>query len=278
MLTLNPLCREGIDYVEEQLLLRGFDKRGKLFVRRSGPIVATVYPRWEHGNVENYVIGSEPIWFCPDTIVRLRDNVSCTTFLTIIGRMAAGTVPVPTPEHPFRKVTKISNSSLEWYLRHGTPELLQRYFGMPLEPLRWDIVQEVLDCTFFAPLDFLATYEGNRSRAEFMTQRYHNLGHIMDIRYHYLYEKKLLEFKNNLLEEEQLLKEAVLQKRNNPKDCDSIYWRDLKVLQAAENGDWGPAEQLLAKMSAGGLALLKRYHIQDKGPYPKEFARLCYDD
>ena len=203
MLTLNPLCREGIDYVEEQLLLRGFDKRGKLFVRRSGPIVATVYPRWEHGNVENYVIGSEPIWFCPDTIVRLRDNVSCTTFLTIIGRMAAGTVPVPTPEHPFRKVTKISNSSLEWHLRHGTPELLQRYFGIPLEPLRWDIVQEVLDCTFFAPLDFLATYEGNRSRAEFMTQRYHNLGHIMDIRYHYLYEKNLLEFKNNLLEEEQ---------------------------------------------------------------------------
>lgn len=49
MLTLRPLCQEGIEYVEEQLLLRGFDKRGKLFVRRSGVIVSTVYPCWEHG-------------------------------------------------------------------------------------------------------------------------------------------------------------------------------------------------------------------------------------
>ena len=99
----------------------------------------------------------------------------------------------------------------------------------------------------------------------------------MDIRYHYLYEKNLLAFKNNLLEEEQLLKEAVLPKRNNPKDCDSIYWRDLKVLQAAENGDWVPAEQLLAQMSAGGLALLKRYHVEDKGPYPAAYARQRCD-
>ena len=45
MLTLNPLCQEGMEYLEEQLLLRGFDKRGKLFARRSGPIVSKVYPR-----------------------------------------------------------------------------------------------------------------------------------------------------------------------------------------------------------------------------------------
>lgn len=61
MLTLRPLCQEGIDYVEEQLLLRGFDKRGKLFVRCSGVIVSTVYPCWEHGQLEDYIIGIWPI-------------------------------------------------------------------------------------------------------------------------------------------------------------------------------------------------------------------------
>ena len=30
-------------------------------------------------------------------------------------------------------------------------------------------------------------------------------------------------------------------------------------------------------MSAGGLALLKRYHIEDKGPYPAAYARQRYD-
>ena len=40
----------------------------------------------------------------------------------------------------------------------------------------------------------------------------------------------------------------------------------------------GPAKQLLARMSAGGLALLKRYHVEDKGPYPAAYARRRYDE
>lgn len=39
----------------------------------------------------------------------------------------------------------------------------------------------------------------------------------------------------------------------------------------------GPAEQFLAEKSAGALALLKRYHVEDKGPYPAVYARRRYD-
>lgn len=76
-----------------------------------------------------------------------------------------------------------------------------------------------------------------------------------------------------------IMEKAYREKRSHlPVNAQPQDENDRKILQAAENGDWGPAEQLLAEMSAGGLALLKRYHIEDKGPYPKEFARLRYDD
>ena len=62
-----------------------------------------------------------------------------------------------------------------------------------------------------------------------------------------------------------------------PEWYEGKYQQAMHILEAAENGDWGPAEQLLAQMSAGGLALLKRYHIEDKGPYPAAYARQRYD-
>ena len=47
---------------------------------------------------------------------------------------------------------------------------------------------------------------------------------------------------------------------------------------AAESSDWDPAEQFLAEKSAGALALLKRYHVENKGPYPAAYARQRYDE
>ena len=163
MLTLRPLCQEGMDYVEEQLLLRGFDKRGKLFVRSSGPIVATVYPCWVCGQLEDYLMG------------------------TLAGRMAVGTVPLPTPESPFRKVTKIPYPFLNYYLRGFTPEGLRRSFGVDVEDFRWEDIQEVLDCTLLAPLDYRATYEGEKAREEFFRETMH----IFIARNFYMYEKNL---------------------------------------------------------------------------------------
>lgn len=48
--------------------------------------------------------------------------------------------------------------------------------------------------------------------------------------------------------------------------------------EATESSDWDPAEQFLAEKSAGALSLLKRYHVEDKGPYPAAYARRRYDE
>ena len=63
-----------------------------------------------------------------------------------------------------------------------------------------------------------------------------------------------------------------------PEWYEGKYQQAMHILEAAENGDWGAAEQLLAQMSAGGLDLLKRYHIEDKGLYPAAYARQRYDE
>ena len=186
MFTFRPLCQEGIDYVEEQLLLRGFDKRGKLFIRRSGPIVATVYPRWECGQMEDYVMGTQPIWACPDKIVQLRDGDGMK-WGSIVGRMAVGTTPSPTPESPFHKVKKIPYTFLDYYFRGFTPEDLRREYGVNVEDLRWEHIQEVLDCTLLAPLDYRATYEGEKAHKEFLRQT----RHVFVARRFYMYEKDL---------------------------------------------------------------------------------------
>lgn len=273
MFTFRPLCQEGIDYVEEQLLLRGFDKRGKLFARRSGPIVATVYPRWECGRMEDYVMGTQPIWACPDKIAWLRDGDN-TRWGMIVGRMAVGTTPLPTPESPFRKVTKIPYPFLDYYFRGFTPEGLRRRFGVDAEDLRWEHIQEVLDCTLLAPLDFRATYEGEKAHKEFIRET----RRIFIARNFYMYEKNLPDLRADVKMEEKFRSECIQQYGKYPDMYEKKYQQALQILQAAENGDWGPAERLLAEKSAGGLALLKRYHIEDKGPYPKEFARLRYDE
>lgn len=273
MFTFRPLCQEGIDYVEEQLLLRGFDKRGKLFIRRSGPIVATVYPRWECGQMEDYVMGTQPIWACPDKIVQLRDGDGMK-WGSIVGRMAVGTTPSPTPESPFHKVKKIPYTFLDYYFRGFTPEDLRREYGVNVEDLRWEHIQEVLDCTLLAPLDYRATYEGEKAHKEFLRQT----RHVFVARRFYMYEKDLPNLQADVRLEQKYRDECLRQYGFYLDVHEKNYQQTLQILQAVENGDWTPAEQLLAEMSAGGLALLKRYHIEDKGPYPKEFARLRYDD
>lgn len=272
MLTLRPLCQEGIEYVEEQLLLRGFDKRGKLFVRRSGPIVATVYPCWVCGQLEDYLMGTQPIWACPDKIDRLRDGDGMK-WRSIVGRMAMGTTPSPTPESPFRPVTRIPYPFLEYYLRRFTPEGLRRSFGVDVEDFRWEDIQEVLDCTLLAPLDFRATYEGEKAHKEFLRQT----RHVFVARRFYMYEKDLPNLQADVRLEQKYRDECLRQYGFYLDVHEKNYQQTLQILQAAEAGDWGPAEQHLAQMSAGALALLKRYHIEDKGPYPAAYARRRFD-
>lgn len=272
MLTLRPLCQEGMDYVEEQLLLRGFDKRGKLFIRRSGPIVATVYPCWVCGQLEDYLMGTQPIWGCPDKIAQLR-NGDNTRWGLIAGRMAVGTVPLPTPESPFRKVTKIPYPFLNYYLRGFTPEGLRRDFGVNAEDLRWEHIQEVLNCTLLAPLDFRATYEGEKAREEFFRETMH----IFIARNFYMYEKNLPALQADVKMEQKHRDECLQQYGFYLDTYEQDYQQALPILRAAENGDWQPAEQFLVEKSAGGLALLKRYHIEDKGPYPAAYARRRFD-
>ena len=273
MLTLNPLCQEGIDYVEEQLLLRGFDKRGKLFIRRSGPIVATVYPCWACGELEDYLIGTQPIWFCPDKIDWLRDGDG-TRWATIVGRMAVGTTPSPTPESPFRPVTRIPYPFLEHYLRRFTPEGLRRSFGVDAKDFCWEDIQEVLDCTLLAPLDFRATYEGEKAHKEFIRESRHRFV----ARNFYMYEKNLPDLQADVKMEQKFRDECLQQYGFYLDTHENKYQQALPILEAAESGDWGPAEQFLAEKSAGALALLKRYHVEDKGPYPAAYARRHYDE
>lgn len=263
MLTLMPICKEAMDYIEEQLLLRGFDKRGKLFIRRSGPIVATVYPRWEHNAVEDYRIGVRPLWFCPDKIVLLREGAGSKDWQIVARRIAGGAIAAPTPEYPFRNMTTVSY-----------PTLVADFNGGLLTPLNEKQLRDILDCTLLAPLDFRATYNGEKYCAEFIR----NARHFFNARYFLMYEKNLSDLRADVKMEQDFREGFIRQHGKYPEQMESKYQQALQILQAAENSDWTPAEQLLAQMSAGGLALLKRYHIEDKGPYPKEFARLSYDD
>lgn len=263
MLTLMPICQEAMDYIEEQLLLRGFDKRGKLFIRRSGPIVATVYPRWEHGAVEDYRIGTHPLWFCPDKIFLLREGAGSVDWQIVARRIAGGAITFPTPEYPFRNVTTVSY-----------PTLIANFEGFLAPPLNEEQLRDILDCTLLAPLDFRATYNGEKSCAEFIR----NTRHFFNVRYFLMYEKNLSGLQADVKMEQDFREGFIRQHGKYPEQMESKYQQALQILQAAENGDWTPAEQLLTQMSAGGLALLKRYHVEDKGPYPKEFARLRYDD
>ena len=262
MLTLNPLCQEGLDYVEEQLFLRGFETRGKLFVRRSGPIVSTVYPRLECGEVEDYWVGNYPLWFCPDKIASLRNSNDSISWHYVAGRVAIGAVSVPSPEFPFRPITKIPYRAVEF--------LLNRF---PLDSSCWEALQEILDGTLLAPIDFWATYEGAKAYAEYIRDTYY----FFNVRYFPMYEKNLPDLQADVKMEQNFREKLIQQHGKYPQQREGKYQQALQILQVAENGDWGPAERLLAEMSAGGLALLKRYHIEDKGPYPKEFARLRYD-
>lgn len=263
MLTPNPLCKEGLDYVEEQLLLRGFETRGKLFIRRSGPIVSTVYPCLEYGEVEDYWVGNYPLWFCPDKIASLRNGNDSIAWQLVAGRVANGAVSVASPEYPIRPITKIPNRTVEF--------LLNRF---PLDSSCWEVLQEILNCTLLALIDFWATYEGAKAYVEYIRDTYH----FFNLRYFLMYEKNLSDLQADVKMEQDFREKFIRQHGKYPEQIESKYQQALQILQAAECGDWSPAEQLLAEKSAGALALLKRYHIEDKGPYPKEFARLRYDD
>lgn len=273
MFTLKPLCQEGQTYVEEQLLLRGFDKRGKLFIRRSGVIVSTVYPCWEHGQLEDYIIGIWPIWWCPDTIAMLRggNGMQCRVNAR---RITHGSIPEPTPEYPFRKITKMSYPLLNYYLRGFPEDSLRQRFGADFQELRWDHIQEVLDCTLLAPLDYRATYEGERAYYTYLRQT----RHFFSVRNFLMYEKNLSALQQDIKMEQKFRDECLQQYGFYPDTSENKYQQSLPILEAAESGDWGPAEQYLAEKSARALALLKRYHVEDKGPYPREFARLRYDN
>lgn len=263
MLTLNPLCQEGLDYVENQLLLRGFEKRGKLFIRRNGPIVSKVYPRWECGKVEDFWVGNHPLWFCPNKVSELRNGDGSVFWHDIVGRVANGMISTPSPEYPFRPITKIPCHVVEC--------LLKRF---PLDSSCWEQLQEVLDYTLLAPIDFWATYEGAKSLTEYIR----DTCHFFNVRYFLMYEKNLPDLQEDLQMEQKFRNGFIQEYGKYPEWYEGKYQQALHILHAAESGNWKPAEQLLAQMSAGGLALLKRYHIEDKGPYPKEFARLRYDD
>lgn len=262
MLTLNPLCQEGIDYVENQLLLRGFEKRGKLFIQRNGPIVSTVYPRLECGKVEDYWVGNYPLWFCPDKIASLRNGNDSIDWHLVAGRVAIGAVSAASPEYPFRPITKIPNRAVDL--------LLKRF---PLDSSCWGALQEILDCTLLALIDFWATYEGAKVYAEYIRDTYH----FFNLRYFLMYEKNLPDLQADVKMEQDFRAEFIRQHGKYPEQMESKYQQALQILQAAETGDWQPAEQFLVEKSAGGLALLKRYHIEDKGPYPAAYARQRFD-
>ena len=262
MLTRNPFCQEGMEYLEEQLLLRGFEKRGKLFVRRSGPIVSKVYPCWECGKVEDYWIGSLPLWFCPSKVSELRNGDGSVFWHDIVGRVANGIISAPSPEYPFRQITKTPCRVVE--------RLLKRF---PMDSSCWEQLQEILDCTLLAPMDFWATYAGAKSLAEYIR----DTCHFFHARYFLMHEKNLPGLQEDLQMEQKFRDDFIREYGRYPEWYEGKYQQAMHILEAAENGDWVPAEQLLAQMSAGGLALLKRYHVEDKGPYPAAYARQRYD-
>ena len=139
---------------------------------------------------------------------------------------------------------------------------------------RWEDIQEVLDCTLLAPLDFRATYEGEKARKEFFRETMH----IFVARNFYMYEKNLLALQADVKWNRNSGKRVYSSAGSTRQCMKKTISKTYDILKAAESGDWGPAKQLLARMSAGGLALLKRYHVEDKGPYPAAYARRRYDE
>lgn len=173
----------------------------------------------------------------------------------------------------FMAATKGCRMKAEWI-----PALRLLAGGFCTEVWPKEQLQEAVNCALLAPLDYYATYEGCKERIEYMCQKKPGLQEILEWRMFLLHEKDLpglrknLEMEREWREKRSHLPGAAAQKKEN------IYEKDLRILQAAESDDWGPAEQYLAEKSAGALALLKRDHVEDKGPYPREFARLLYDD
>ncbi len=263
-LTPVHICQETLPYVEEQLFLRGFEKRDTLYIRRSDVIVSVLYPCTEGDWGEDYRINTWPLWLCPDNMESWQNSM-IGSLRFFVGIMCVDTGP--NPVLPFRPM----DAALIPALR-----LLAGGFctnGWPQEQL-----QATVDCALLAPLDYYATYKGRKEQIEYKCQRDPDLKEILEWRSFLMYEKDLPGLRKSLeMEEAYWEKRSHLPVKAQPQD-ESRYENDRRILQAAENGDWGPAERLLAEKSAGGLALLKRYHIEDKGPYPKEFARLRYDE
>ena len=255
------ICRETLPYVEEQLFLRGFEKRDSLYVRRSESIVSVLYPCTEDG--EDYHINTWPLWLYPEGAESLQNGM-IGSFRLFIGTMCVGAGP--NPMFPFRPMKA-----------ERIPALRLLAGGFCTEVWPKEQLQEAVNCALLAPLDYYATYKGRKERIEYMCQEKPRLQEILEWRMFLLHEKDLAGLQKNLemerewREKRSHLPGAAAQQKEN------TYEKDWRIFQSAESGDWGPAEQLLAQMSAGGLALLKRYHIEDKGPYPAAYARQRYD-
>lgn len=101
--------------------------------------------------------------------------------------------------------------------------------------------------------------------------------HIFIARNFYMYEKNLPALQADVKMEQKHRDECLQQYGFYLDTYEQDYQQALPILRAAEAGDWGPAGQHLAQMSAGALALLKCYHIEDKGPYPAAYARRRFD-
>ena len=255
------ICRETLPYVEEQLFLRGFEKRDSLYVRRSESIVSVLYPCTEDG--EDYHINTWPLWLYPEGAESLQNGM-IGSFRLFIGTMCVGAGP--NPMFPFRPMKA-----------ERIPALRLLAGGFCTEVWPKEQLQEAVNCALLAPLDYYATYKGRKERIEYMCQEKPRLQEILEWRMFLLHEKDLAGLQKNLemerewREKRSHLPGAAAQQKEN------TYEKDWRIFQSAESGDWSPAEQLLAQMSAGGLALLRRYHIEDKGPYPAAYAWQRYD-
>lgn len=242
------------EYICQRLMAEGFQKKGKLLIRRYGVLMTTVYYDRSCPSSPDFYIGRCTIWNCPVEWHLFRE------IRTMSFRLLCAWLIDRRPESPVFPAHENGKYPVEAFKKYK--------YADPGSPICWDEFQDMLERTLFSAIDYLSAYKGYKENICY---------HAKSGRYLRAGEWNLAMYEQNLkwfsfLVDNELQIRGMSEKY--PEQLERMWQRHLAIYEAAKAGNWAPAQAYLDELSAPRELVLKKYHIKDQA-LPGQTLRAC---
>lgn len=234
------------EYICQRLMAEGFQKKGKLLIRRCGVLITTVYYDRSCPSRPDFHIGGCSIWNCPIEWHLFRE------VRTMSFRIMCGWLIEKWPASPVFPAQETGKYPVDTFKKYK--------FADPGSPICWDEFRDILERTLFSAVAYFSTYEGYKANICYHSKpgTYLRAGEwILAMR------ERNLEWFTFLIDNELHIRSL---SAKYPEQLETKFQRHFAIYEAAKAGNWAPAQAYLDELSAPRELILKKYHIKDQAP------------